>query len=74
MSGRTRSTTLYRAQSRHGTSQFSLAQHSTAVGTVHQDRFTQHCTLARSVASPPGTSRGASPGTALGTSIGTFRS
>eukprot|EP00959_Pyramimonas_sp_CCMP1952_P420806 8814982-Pyramimonas_sp.AAC.1 len=66
MPGRTRSTTLYRAQLRHGTSQFSTAQHTTAVGTVHQDRYTQLCTLARSlarsVASPLGTSRGASPG------------
>ncbi|CAK0827062.1 unnamed protein product, partial [Prorocentrum cordatum] len=31
-------------QPRHGTSQFSTVQHSTALGTVHQDRYNQHCT------------------------------
>eukprot|EP00959_Pyramimonas_sp_CCMP1952_P278106 5813819-Pyramimonas_sp.AAC.1 len=30
----------YRAQSRHGTSQFSTAQQSTALGGVHQNRYT----------------------------------
>eukprot|EP00959_Pyramimonas_sp_CCMP1952_P152256 3185493-Pyramimonas_sp.AAC.1 len=33
-----------RAQSRHGTSQFSTAQHGTALGMVRRDRCTQHST------------------------------
>eukprot|EP00959_Pyramimonas_sp_CCMP1952_P384008 8047981-Pyramimonas_sp.AAC.1 len=42
----------YRAQSSRGTSQFSTAQHSTAFGTVHQDRYTQRVPLARRAARP----------------------
>ena len=34
--------------------------------------FRDACPLARSVARPPGTSRGASPGTSAGASLGTF--
>eukprot|EP00959_Pyramimonas_sp_CCMP1952_P311698 6523115-Pyramimonas_sp.AAC.1 len=47
----------YRAQSRHGTSQFSTTQLSTAFGTVHQDQYA-HSAL--------------QPGTFLGTFRGAF--
>eukprot|EP00959_Pyramimonas_sp_CCMP1952_P368407 7716981-Pyramimonas_sp.AAC.1 len=38
----------YRGQSRHGSSQFSAAQHGADFGAVLQHRCAQHCNLARS--------------------------